>query len=1042
MIWSTLGLLLMGSVEAKPIPDAEYKLKLDPYNLNISDYRFPSGLRIMFQSEQTQPVVAITSVIDRGSEYDQEDVDGIAHVLEHLAFRANHGGIKNWDLISQMGGTINASTSVDWTNYMTIAPRDALVPLMRIEALRMQNGVKGVTEQDVVTESEIARNELRMRYENAAVSAAMEVIGSQLYPEGHPYSRSTIGSHETLSNISLEKVQEYIESNYRPEYTTIVVVGDFELKEAGNFIFDAFEGAEELLMAPEDAEKFIKLETQNERIKYLNEWSPRLNNYMNEAAKTDFPARVDCSKRAEPPMPTVPFKEDIPRIQGLTDTTTAVLAWSLPGGYCEDQPTMQMASSLLTNYIYQNIVPSWEYGKDDGSVSGIGCFLNPEEYYSTLLCFVEQGQGGYSAERLVEKAADALYLQTQKYDPNMVNSFVEWNFNYARSQGMASLLQSVDSVSDLFSGRATATAMYTHFTGDPQYFTANMNAVNQVTQAATQAIAAKYITRDRMVAVIVEPMNEEERERREAAARKDSRSEEVKQYHATKDEDRYKSLYKAEEVNKAMIEAQLVTPDLTDLHRFTLDNGLEVAVLPYGDAPLVRVGLQVKGDTRTGDPAGINRMAEYALSIGDQSQENLLAVAGYMGGSDTSISTAGSSANLDALLNKMRWMVEPSNHDWVNTPYRKKQADSWARGVKSSSRYPDTWSNRYMYETLFTSEHPLGYWNRPEDYLAMKEWDLGLLKEWVYNKWTPSNAELIVVGRLDPQEAEKAIRTYFDSWEYTGNGGYSIITAEEADGTKVLDWQVKNADVPMEIGYLSKPQAQPDRSIFVFDKPTATQTQVDLMCQIDTKDHFDDRARAQVVGDVLSQMAWRKLREEAGVTYGAYAYSQIWPGGTGALGISSLVQNDATGFAVQTMLDIVEAGSKAEVSTQGIADAKLSRAREYVLNQQSGGQMLNRLMGTGMENFDFFEQYGADLASVGTQDFKDLLTTCQGHEVVTLVGPLANTEAQLKEVNIEYTVVDWEAERRALLSDKERKKEDKAKAKAEKKKAKKEAKQK
>ena len=1040
MIWSTLGLLLMGNVEAKPIPDAEYKLKLDPYNLNISDYRFPSGLRIMFQSEQTQPVVAVTSVIDRGSEYDQEGVDGIAHVLEHLAFRANHGGIKNWDLISQMGGTINASTSVDWTNYMTIAPRDALVPLIRIEALRLQNGVKGVTEQDVITESEIARNELRMRYENAAVSAAMEVIGPQLYPEGHPYARSTIGNHETLSNINLEKVQEYIEDNYRPEHTTIVVIGDFDLKDAGNLIFDGFEGAEELLMSPEDAEKFLKIETQNDRVKFLNEWSPRLNEYMIEASKTDFPARVDCSNRAEPPMPSMPYTKEIPRIQGLTDTTTAVLAWSLPGGYCEDQPTMQMASSLLTNYIYQNIVPSWDYGNDNQMVSGIGCFLNPEEYYSTLLCFVEQGKGGYSAERLVEKSADALYLQTQKYDPNMVNSFVEWNFNYARSQGMTSLLQSVDSVSDLFSGRATATAMYTHFTGDPQYFTANMNAVNQVTQPATQEVAAKYITRDRMVAVIVEPMDEEERERREAAARKDSRSEEVKQYHATKDEDRYKSLYKADEVNQAMIEAQLVTPDLTDLHRFTLDNGLEVAVLPYGEAPLVRVGLKVKGDTRAGDPAGINRMSEYALSIGDKSQENLLAVAGFMSGSDTSISAAGSSANLDAVLNKMRWMVEPSNHDWMNTPYRNKRADAWAKGVKSSSRYPDTWSNRYMYETLFTPEHPLGYWNRPEDYMAMKEWELDLLKEWAYNKWTPSNTELMVVGRVDPVEAEKAIRLYFDSWEYRGKGGYQSITTEEPDGTTNVYYEFKNTDTPMKIGTMSKPTAQPERSIFVFDKPTATQTQVDLMCQIDTEDHFKDRARAQVVGDVLSQMAWRKLREEAGVTYGAFAYAQIWQGGTGALGISSLVQNDATGFAVQTMLDIVDAGSKGDVSEQGIADAKLSRAREYVLNQQSGGQMLNRLMGTGIENFNFFTEYGESLATVDKKDFTSLLTTCQGHEVITLVGPLATTEEQLKEAKIDYTVVDWEAERRGLLTEKELKKEDKAKAKAEKKKAKQDAK--
>ena len=43
---------------------------------------------------------------------------------------------------------------------------------------------------------------------------------------------------------------------------------------------------------------------------------------------------------------------------------------------------------------------------------------------------------------------------------------------------------------------------------------------------------------------------------------------------------------------------------------------------------------------------------------------------------------------------------------------------------------------------------------------------------------------LIVVGRLDPQEAEASIRKYFDSWEYKGKGGYEIITSEEADGTK------------------------------------------------------------------------------------------------------------------------------------------------------------------------------------------------------------------------------------------------------------------
>ena len=107
-----------------------------------------------------------------------------------------------------------------------------------------------ITEQDVITESEIARNELRMRYENAAVGAAWDELGNALFPSDHPYARSTIGSHETLSNISKEAVLEYAANYYRPEYTTMVVVGDFDLSEASDIIFEAFDGNEDLLMSP------------------------------------------------------------------------------------------------------------------------------------------------------------------------------------------------------------------------------------------------------------------------------------------------------------------------------------------------------------------------------------------------------------------------------------------------------------------------------------------------------------------------------------------------------------------------------------------------------------------------------------------------------------------------------------------------------------------------------------------------------------------------------------------------------------------------
>ena len=178
------GLLGASPAEAAKIPKADYSLKLDQYSIQLQSYPFPSGLHVVFQEEHSQPVVAVTSVIDSGSENDQPGMEGIAHVVEHLAFRAQHGDLpKNMDLIKQLGGSFNASTWTDWTNYMTIAPRDALEPLLAIEARRLKDPLANVTEKDVKLEVEIARNEKRMRDENGALGDAFRVAGSLLFPE-------------------------------------------------------------------------------------------------------------------------------------------------------------------------------------------------------------------------------------------------------------------------------------------------------------------------------------------------------------------------------------------------------------------------------------------------------------------------------------------------------------------------------------------------------------------------------------------------------------------------------------------------------------------------------------------------------------------------------------------------------------------------------------------------------------------------------------------------------------------------------------------
>ena len=225
----SLGLSVLPSAQAESLPRPNMNLELDDYQIDLRDFNFPSGLRILFQEDHTQPIISITAVIDRGSADDPEGREGIAHLVEHLWFRSLHGDLpKVWNVLHELGANLNASTASDWTNYMTVAPKDALVPLLRLEALRIAEPVLGVTAENVATEREIVRNELRMRYENTDGSA-LWYLRPKLYPEGHPYHNLGIGTHDSLNNITLEDVQEFCVENYTPENTTIVVVGDFEI---------------------------------------------------------------------------------------------------------------------------------------------------------------------------------------------------------------------------------------------------------------------------------------------------------------------------------------------------------------------------------------------------------------------------------------------------------------------------------------------------------------------------------------------------------------------------------------------------------------------------------------------------------------------------------------------------------------------------------------------------------------------------------------------------------------------------------------------
>lgn len=980
-----LGGTLLPTAEAADYPRAKYELKLDPYDIGIVDYNFPSGMRVIFQADHNQPVVAVTVAIDRGSEADPVGLEGIAHVAEHMVFKAKHGDLpKNWDLLPELGATINASTSMDWTNYMTVAPKDALIPLLKIEALRMLDGVANVSQEELVTEIEVVRNELRMRYENAAIGEAWDALATMMFPVGHPYNRTTIGSHQSLSNIDIQDIRDFVKTNYTPSNTTIVVVGDIDLQKTGDIIQQAFGEYPSLLADPKKPDAPIAL--------------------------IEPPKRVDCSKREEAP----PLVEQGPkRVKGMVEKETVVVAWSMPGGYCGDEPAYYIVANQLTNAIYRTLVPDWQWSQADAEIPGIGCFADTNQFASRIICYAEP-TSGYSGERLVEKIGDALYLlwDREQMTNEYVRPYIDWSYGRARSSYMASIFSAVDDVASL-GGRATALAMYTHFTGSPRYFSDSFNQLNSVDPVVTQSIAAKYLLRDKMASVIVEPIDANERARREAAAKAVGGG--GVRWEGASADTSLKSFYNVKEMTPEATRDMMVIPDAQRIKTFTLSNGMRVNLMPYGEAPLVRANLRLNGGS------GHNTLDALANALESRGQkleqnENPLAVAGFYGESagatGATLSVDGSSANLDALMHQLRSRVG----DFDFAPADKAPTlRSWESDTKKEGKDPEPWASRLAMARLFPN-HPMGAWRDPAWFEVANSTSFDTLKTWTLTKYQPANAELTIVGKMNADEAEKVVRAYFEGWSKPAGAGEPISRS------------------------LALPSGKPDRQVLIFDKPIATQSDVTVMCQLAPLDASNNAARL-VLANALSDMLFRRLREQAGITYGAYAYSQAWAGGIGMLAMSGLFQNDGVGFALQTMFEFEERAAKAGLDDAAVIKSRWNIAREYVIGQTSTDQMLNRLSGMRDLGYDFnyFSTLRDTLSTVDQSQFPKLMEPCVGHEVVTIVGPKQYAEEQLTKLGIKYEVVDWDALHTATLTEKEKKEKAKKKAKEAEKKAKEDA---
>jgi zinc protease len=189
-----------------------------------------NGLRVILSRDSRAPVVAVNLWYDVGSKHEKPGKAGFAHLFEHMMFQGSEHVEKgqHFSLVQGAGGTVNASTWFDRTNYFDTLPSHQLERALWLEADRMASLVPAMTEEKLANQRDVVKNERRWSVDNQPYGTWEEKLQALVFPEAHPYHHSVIGSMQDLEAASLHDVTEFFETFYCPNNAVLTIAGDFE----------------------------------------------------------------------------------------------------------------------------------------------------------------------------------------------------------------------------------------------------------------------------------------------------------------------------------------------------------------------------------------------------------------------------------------------------------------------------------------------------------------------------------------------------------------------------------------------------------------------------------------------------------------------------------------------------------------------------------------------------------------------------------------------------------------------------------------------
>ena len=212
---------------------------------NLISGKLENGIHYyIYKNNKPENKAMLNLVVKTGSLMEEDNEQGIAHFMEHMAFNGTTKFEKN-EMIKYLqsiglsfGGDLNAYTSFDRTVYKLLVPTTPKELEDGIEVLREWASEATLSSQEIDSEKKVVIEEWRLR--QGLAQRLGDVQKKALFEGSRYFDRFPIGLPEIINGADQNLVKGFYQKWYQPENISIIAVGDFDTNQIENFIHKYF----------------------------------------------------------------------------------------------------------------------------------------------------------------------------------------------------------------------------------------------------------------------------------------------------------------------------------------------------------------------------------------------------------------------------------------------------------------------------------------------------------------------------------------------------------------------------------------------------------------------------------------------------------------------------------------------------------------------------------------------------------------------------------------------------------------------------------